>query len=97
MPRKKKAVEAPVEEREPLHDWTTSDEFQHNGRWLRPGTEFTVHGVKGRLRFIKHVLNNATGAAWVEGFDLDRHYRAFRPDRIKTVHYTTRTRENAHG
>ena len=45
---------------------TVSAEYQHNGRWLRPGTEITVHGIKGRCRFIQHVANSNTETEWVE-------------------------------
>ena len=77
--------------------WEVSEEFQHNGRWLRPGTEFTVHGVKGRLRFIRYVVNTQTETAWVDCFSQDKQFRAFRPERIKTVHSKNRTRENNDG
>ena len=76
---------------------THSEEFQHHGRWLRVGSEFTVHGVKGRLRFIRHVSNSETNTEWVEAYSTDKQFRAFYPDRIATVHYTTRTRENSDG
>lgn len=91
MARKKK-----VEKVAPEH-LTVSEEFQVHGRWLRPGTEFTVHGVKGRLRFIRHVANSETETEWVEAFSVDKQFRAFYPDRIKTVHSTIRTRENSNG
>lgn len=76
---------------------TISEELQHNGRWLRPGTEFSVHGVKGRCRFLRHVVNAQTETEWVEAFSIDKQFRAFYLDRIKTVHHTTRTRENSNG
>jgi hypothetical protein len=76
---------------------TITDSYQYRGRWLRPGTEFSVHGVKGRLRFLRHVANSQTETDWVEARDIDKHFRAFYPDRIKTVHSTVRTRENHDG
>lgn len=88
MPRKKKA-----EKVTPEH-LTISEELQHHGRWLRPGTEFTAHGVKGRCRFIRHVVNAQTDTQWVEAFSANKQFRAFYLDRIKTVHHTSRTREN---
>ena len=76
---------------------TITEEYQHHGRWLRPGTEFSVHGVKGRCRFLRHVANAQTETEWVEAFSVDKQFRAFYLDRIKTVHHTTRTRENSNG
>lgn len=101
MPRKaksKKPVEAtPVDQPEiAIKNWTTTEEYQHNGRWMRPGTEISIEGIRGRCRFVRHVVNNDTGAEWIDCFDIHKHYRAFQPKRIKTVHHTTRTRENAH-
>lgn len=92
MARKKKEQTPNVPE-----GWVVSTQYQHNGRWLRPGTEFSVHGVKGRCRFIRHVRNTNTETEWVEGFSTDKQFRAFYPERIKTVHHTTRTRENNNG
>lgn len=91
MARKKK------EEKVTPEHLTISEEFQHNGRWLHPGTEFSVHGVKGRLRFIRHVINAQTETNWVECFADNKQFRAFYPDRIKTVHIKTKTRENSNG
>lgn len=76
---------------------TISAEYQHNGRWLRPGTEITVHGIKGRCRFIQHVANSNTETEWVECYSKENHFRAFYLDRIKTIHHTIRTRENSNG
>lgn len=91
MARKKK------EEKVTPDHLTISTEYQHNGRWLHPGTEFSVHGVKGRLRFIRHVSNSQTETDWVECFAVNKQFRAFYPDRIKTVHIKTKTRENSNG
>lgn len=91
MARKKKAPK-----QEPEH-FKIKTEVQVHGRWLRPGTEFTVHGVKGRLRFIRHVTNTNTNTDWVEAFSINKQFRAFYPDRITTVHTKTRTRENNNG
>lgn len=88
MARKKK------EERPNLHpDWEISEEMQVNGRWLRPGTEFSVRGERGRMRFVRHV--KTPKVEWVDCIStFSKQCRAFRPERIKTVHYVNRTREN---
>lgn len=92
MGRKKK-----TEEKTAAVHLVVTDEFQHNGRWMRPGTEITVEGVKGRCRFVRHVRNLNSDSEWIECFSMDKHFRAFRPERIKTVHHTVRTRENSNG
>lgn len=95
MARKKKQQEEP-EVVVPEH-LTFSEEFQHNGRWMKPGTEISIEGIKGRCRFIRHVTNSETNTEWIECFSTDKQFRAFRPERIKTVHHTIRTRENLNG
>lgn len=79
--------------------WTIHDEVRVNGRILTPGTEFKAieHGSPEegrrrlvRCRFFRYV--ETPTASWVEGFDDQKHYRAFRLDRIVTVHRTVRMR-----
>jgi hypothetical protein len=72
---------------------TISEHYQHNGRWLEPGTEFTVPG-EGRFRFIAHVRTDR-GAEWVDcwgGRMGQGQFRSFHIDRIKTVHWKAKTR-----
>lgn len=89
MARKKK-TEAELPE-----GWVVSEETQINGRHVQAGTEISVHGVKGRLRFIRHVKTET--AEWIDARCIDKKTRSFRPEAVKTVHYTTRTRENLNG
>lgn len=79
--------------------WTIKNEVRVNGRILRPGTEFKAieHGSpeEGRRRLVRVRFTGyvqTPTAEWVEGIDTDRHYRAFRLDRIVTVHRITRMR-----
>ena len=72
---------------DPSRDWIRAEEFKtSSGRWLRPGVEFSVHGERGRYRFLEHV---DTGAAqWVSaigGTKGVRMFRAFAPERVKKV------------
>lgn len=60
------------------------------GRYLDAGTEFSISGLRGRFRFIRYVEKN--GAAWIDAYDKDKKYRAFRLDRIRTVYVRTRMR-----
>lgn len=82
--------------RVPLHDsgFVYTDEVQVNGRWLRPGTEFTVTGEKGRFLFLSYVTNR-NGVSWIDGRGPNKHFRSFYPDRVKTVHIHKRTRGNS--
>lgn len=79
--------------------WIIQTEIRVNGRILRPGTEFKAieHGTRQdgkrrlvRCRFTRYIETPTT--SWVEGIDSDQHFRAFRLDRIATVHRTTRMR-----
>lgn len=68
------------------------------GRIVRPGTELSITGLKGRFRFMRHVrlpdgrewLDVVGGKTTSKGtVELDR---AVRPDRVRTVHRITRRR-----
>lgn len=80
----------------PLIDsgFVSVDEVQVNGRWLRPGTEFTVSGERGRFQFLAYVTNR-NGVSWIDGRGPNRHYRSFYPSRVKTVHIHKRARSRA--
>lgn len=70
------------------------------GRIVRPDTELSITGMRGRFRFMRHVLL-PDGREWLDVVggkstskgvvELDR---AVRPDRVRTVH-RTRTRGRA--
>ena len=70
--------------------WTITDEFKIAGRpQLVPGREFSVWGFRGRLVFHRAVATDS-GALWLEGWDEDDRCRAITPDRVRTIHRTTR-------
>lgn len=75
-------------------DWIISTEVKVNGRWLTPGTEFTVRGQRGRMRFVRHVSYITGSVEWVDCFDKNKQFRSFRPDKIRTIHAKKKTREN---
>ena len=86
-PRNTAAMQRRRRALDPSRDWTRSDEhLAPSGCWLRPGTEFSVYGERGRYRFLEYV---DTGKAhWVSaigGTKGVRMYRAFEPGRIKKV------------
>lgn len=72
---------------DPSRHWNRSTEYlAPSGRWLRPGTEFSVHGERGRFRFLGHV--DTGEAEWIDaigGTKGVRMFRAFRPDAVKKV------------
>lgn len=72
--------------------WQVSDRFVWNGRHIEVGTELTVRGIRGRVRFVKHVVTDK--AEWVDAIDRDKHFRSIAPERIRTVHRLNKTREN---
>lgn len=74
---------------------TVSYEYTANGRHIDLGTELSVSGEGStRFRFVKHV-RTAAGVEWIDCLESGGGFRSFRPDRIKTVHRITKTRENA--
>jgi hypothetical protein len=78
----------------PLPGRSVTHEWQHNGRHLTAGTEFSVRGERGRFRFVAHVRTDA-GAEWIDAYGGPEGYeqcRSFRPERVTTIHHTTKTR-----
>lgn len=83
----------------PPTDRTRHDTHQANGRWLTPGTEFSVRGESGRFRFL-YATVKADGTTWVDaigGRKGEPAWRSFYPEQIKTVHRIARTRESYEG
>lgn len=83
--------------RPPLPDgWTRSERFQWNGRHIERGTELSIRGARGRYRFLYHTTTPTS--EWIDvvggpgrGAAQVRQWRAFRPERIRTVHRTRQT------
>ncbi len=71
--------------------WTVLDEFQVNGRWLRPGVEFRVRRESGRFRFWRAVSNGSV--TWIDARSPDGRFRSFATDRVRTVHVKKMLRE----
>lgn len=71
--------------------FSRSIEWKHNGRVVDRGTEVSI--VKhGRMKFLEHVVNNETGAEWVDCVDKNKSIRSFRPEQVKRVHYKNKLR-----
>lgn len=78
-------------------DWIETTEIQLNGRDVTPGTELSIRGERGRFRFLKHVSRPERGIEWIDvygGPKGSEQLRAFRPERIKTVHRLNTTGKN---
>lgn len=76
-------------------DWVISEEIQVNGRNVSAGTELSFIGERGRYRFIKHVKTPT--AEWIDvvgGYTNYKAFRSFRPEKVKTVHWKNKLREN---
>lgn len=81
-----------IRERKIPAGWQVAQRYQApSGRWLDKGTECRIRGARGRFRFVEYV-QTATGVEWVWVRDKDSQYRAFRPERLTTIHTTTRMR-----
>jgi hypothetical protein len=77
--------------------WTISEEARINGRIVTKGTELSFKGIKGRFRFMRLVTLD-DGRCWLDvvgGPAKHEMTRSFGPERVKTVHRITKTRENA--
>jgi hypothetical protein len=77
--------------------WVRSDTFIANGRHLEKGTELSIQGERGRFRFIQHVYNPNLDVEWIDvvgGKKGVNEMRAFRPEKIKRVHYKKKLRES---
>lgn len=66
-------------------DWTVVTETVLNGRTVTAGTELSLHEVRGRVTFAQRVTTDS-GADWIDVRDPSGQLRAFRADRVKTVH-----------
>jgi len=66
--------------------FSLTTDWKHNGRLVERGTEISI--VKhGRMTFLGHVRNIASGAEWVDCVDKNKQIRSFRPEQIKRIHY----------
>jgi hypothetical protein len=90
MPPARKKTEPPP----PPEGWTIDTEISINGRNVSPGTELSIRGVRGRVRFMRRVTTPT--ACWIDVVTPDPHkiLRSFTVDRVKTVHRLDKTREN---
>lgn len=93
MAKRKSRITVAVPHVYPVLDWVITTEWSYNGRHVTPGTELKIKGERGRFRFIRHVAR-PNGSQWVDVIG-DCGFRAFRPDRIRTVHRINKTRANA--
>lgn len=85
-------------ERENPHpDWIKSETIKINGRIVEKGTELSIQGESGRFRFLAHIITPTCEWIDVIGGKSERYkqFRAFRPERVKRVHWKNKTRENS--
>lgn len=68
-----------------------------HGRELRPGTEVSIIGERGRFRFIGTSTTSSDRVVcdFIGGTAGHECWRSFYPERVKTVHRISRTRKNA--
>jgi hypothetical protein len=67
--------------------WTTTESFEHNGKTMVPGTEFSVSGERGaRFRFLSFV--QTADSCWINAIGGQHKvvmWRSFRPSRISRI------------
>jgi hypothetical protein len=86
-PRRKKYVPELPE------GWSEDTRVQVHGRWMEPGTEVTVMGLRGRFRFVKQVTTPTS--TWLQVWGGKKGFEKMHsvsPERVKTVHRLTRMR-----
>lgn len=76
----------------PASEWITTEDYVVNGRHLTPGTEFKVSNERGRFLFLRHVVNG--DKEWIDAKSPEGQFRAFRVERVKTVHIKKHIRGN---
>lgn len=87
------SVEAAIR---PDAGWIREERIQVNGRWVERGTELSIKGERGRFRFQCRVTT-PKGSSWLDvigGVKGATMFRSFREDRVRTVHYKNKLREN---
>lgn len=72
----------------PLPDgWSETDHLTVNGRHVTTGTELSVWGRRGRVRFVKQVTSPKS--TWLQCWAGQR-WAFIDPNAVKTVHYARR-------
>jgi hypothetical protein len=67
-------------------DWTITDHLTAHGRRIVVGTELTVAGIRGRVRFMRYVQRD-NGIEWIDVIAPETAgWRSVRPASIKRVH-----------
>jgi hypothetical protein len=69
---------------------TVSTTWKRGNRTVVPGTEISVRGLRGRLKFRQHVVLD-DGRAWIDLVG-DTGFHSVRPERVKTVHRVSKMR-----
>ena len=90
--RKRRLTTHEVKHVDPSASWTRADTTRVHGRILTAGSEVSIRGERGRHRFLESVTTDA-GVHWL-WFMGPCGFRAFYPDRVRTVHRIAKTREN---
>lgn len=71
--------------------WQRESVTKLNGRNVEPGTELSVRGIRGRVRFIE--LVHAPAGSWVTVSEpKQNNYRSVHLDAVKTVHTKKKAR-----
>lgn len=93
MPRRKRRLALVTStHHDPSAAWVREETCKVHGRTLTPGSEVSIFGERGRFRFQEAVTTEA-GKHWL-WFTSASGFRAFYPERVRTVHRIAKTREN---
>lgn len=77
-----------------MSEHKVEEEIVLNGRKVTPGTELSIHGERGRFRFVRQVTTPTSMWVDVIGPAKVDQWRSFTLDRIKTVHRIDETPRN---
>lgn len=72
------------------------EEFEVNGRVLTKGTEVSIRGVRGRMRFqyARNLDSGKVELTFVQESANRKQFRSFYPERVRTVHRINKTISN---
>lgn len=70
---------------------TITASWQRGRVQVSPGTELSIKGMRGRVRFRQHV-RLVDGREWIDVVHPELGFYSFRPERVRVVHRAARTR-----
>lgn len=71
--------------------WNVSTSWRRGTVTLTPGTELSVRGIRGRVKFRQHVTL-PDGRTWIDVVHPEFGFHSVRPERVRVVHRAKKAR-----